>query len=108
MLNQWKPVDYVLSSNETHTVREFVELAFAAAGIEGVWLGDKGTINEVFIHKELKSPLVVVSAKFFRPAEVDLLLGNSNLARHELGWKPKVSFFQLVKKMVENDLQKNT
>ncbi len=108
MLNQWKPIDYILSSNETHTVREFVELAFAAAGIEGVWLGDKGTINEVYVHKELKYPLVVVSAKFFRPAEVELLLGNSNLARHELGWKPKVSFFQLVKKMVENDLQKNT
>ena len=51
MLNQWKPIDYVLSSNETHTVREFVELAFAAAGIEGVWLGDEGTINEIFIHK---------------------------------------------------------
>ena len=108
MLNQWKPIDYVLSSNETHTVREFVELAFAAAGIEGVWLGDEGTINEIFIHKDLKYPLTVVNPKFFRKAEVDILLGNSHLAQHELGWKPKISFFQLVKRMVESDLQKIT
>ena len=108
MLNQWKPIDYVLSSNETHTVREFVELAFAAAGIEGVWLGDEGTINEIFIHKDLKYPLTVVNPKFFRKAEVDILLGNSYLAQHELGWKPKISFFQLVKRMVESDLQKIT
>lgn len=106
MLNQDKPTDYVLSSNETHTVREFVELAFNAANIEGVWFGVRGTINEVFVHKELKVPLVIVNPKFFRPAEVDVLLGDSTKAREELGWQPKTSFSRLVKKMVDNDLNK--
>ena len=105
MLNQEKPKDYVLSSNETHTVREFVELSFAAAGIEGQGLGQKGTIEEVFINKDSRLPMVMIDPKLFRPAEVDLLLGDSTLARSELGWQPKTSFFQLVKKMTNNDLQ---
>lgn len=105
MLNQEKPKDYLLSSNETHTVREFVELSFAAAGIEGQWLGQKGTIEEVFINKDSRLPMVMIDPKLFRPAEVDLLLGDSTLARSELGWQPKTSFFQLVKKMTNNDLQ---
>lgn len=105
MLNQEKPKDYVLSSNETHTVREFVELSFAAAGIEGQWLGQKGTIEEVFINKDSRLPMVMIDPKLFRPAEVDLLLGDSTLARSELGWQPRTSFFQLVKKMTNNDLQ---
>ena len=104
MLNQEKPKDYVLSSNETHTVREFVELSFAAAGIEGQWLGQKGTIEEVFINKDSRLPMVMIDPKLFRPAEVDLLLGDSTVARSELGWQPKTSFFQLVKKMTNNDL----
>lgn len=107
MLNQNKPKDYVLSSGETHTVREFVELSFAAAGIEGQWLGEAGTINEVFIDKNSKKPMVVVDPKFFRPAEVQLLLGDSSPIRSELGWKPKTSFFQLVKKMTLNDLARS-
>lgn len=104
MLNQEKPKDYVLSSDETHTVREFVELSFAAAGIEGQWLGNKGTIEEVFINKDSRLPMVMIDPKFFRPAEVELLLGDSTMARSELGWQPKTSFFQLVKKMTLNDL----
>ena len=96
--------EYVLSSNETHTVKEFVQVAFAAAGIEGVWLGDPGTINEVFIHKQLKCPLVVVNPTFFRPAEVEILLGDSTEARRHIRWIPKTSFSELVKKMVGNDL----
>jgi len=106
MLNQEQPKDYVLSSNETHTVREFVELSFAAAGIEGQWLGKKGTTEEVFINKRSRLPMVMIDPKLFRPAEVDLLLGDSSLARNELGWQPKTSFFQLVKKMTNNDLQR--
>jgi GDPmannose 4,6-dehydratase len=105
MLHQEKPKDYVLSSNETHTVREFVELSFAAAGIEGQWLGKKGTIEEVFINKYSRLPMVMIDPKLFRPAEVDLLLGDSTLARNELSWKPKTSFFQLVKKMTNHDLE---
>lgn len=104
MLNQDKPKDYVLSSDETHTVREFVELSFAAAGIEGQWLGTRGTIEEVFINKDSRLPMVMIDPRFFRPAEVELLLGDSTMARSELGWQPKTSFFQLVKKMTLNDL----
>lgn len=107
MLNQFSypPLDYVLSSNETHTVREFVQLAFAAAGIEGSWFGKEGTIDEAFFHKELKTPLVLVNPKFFRPAEVDLLLGDSSKARSHIKWVPKTSFSELVKKMVDNDIK---
>ncbi len=104
MLNQEKPKDYVLSSDETHTVREFVELSFAAADIEGQWLGNRGTTEEVFINKDSRLPMVMIDPKFFRPAEVELLLGDSTTARSELGWQPKTSFFQLVKKMTLNDL----
>lgn len=107
MLNQDIPKEYVLSSNETHTVKEFVELAFAAAGIEGLWLGDAGTINEVYVHKELKCPLVVVNPTFFRPAEVEILLGDSTEARRNIRWIPKTSFSELVKKMIDNDLRNN-
>lgn len=106
MLNQEKPKDYVLASDEAHTVKEFVELAFAAALIEGYWFGQAGTIDEVFVEKQTKLPLVIVNPKFFRPAEVDILLGDSSQAKKELGWEPKTSFFQLVKKMTDNDLEK--
>ena len=107
MLNQsiYPPYDYVLSSNETHTVREFVQLAFTAAGIEGDWFGLEGTIDEVFIHRQLNVPLVIVNPKFFRPAEVELLLGDSSKARSHLKWSPKTTFFQLVKKMIDADIK---
>jgi GDPmannose 4,6-dehydratase len=104
MLNQETPKDYVLASDETHTVREFVELAFLRAGIKGEWLGQKGTTEETYIHKDSKKILVKINPKFFRPAEVDILLGTSALARKEIGWKPKTSFPDLVKKMVDNDI----
>ena len=94
--------EYVLSSNETHTIREFVELAFQAAGIFGEWIGSG--VNEIFKEKESGKILMVVNEKFYRPAEVDILLGDSSLARKELGWQPKTSFKQLVEKMVKNDL----
>lgn len=103
--------EYVLSSNETHTIKEFVELAFKRAGIEGTWHGN-GTGTEFSIsvvdamkYEPVNSVLVKINSKFYRPAEVDLLLGNSNLARTELSWKPKTSFFELVDKMVKNDLK---
>ncbi len=102
MMNQESPEDYVLSSNETHTVREFVELAFKAASIEGEWIGN-GT-DEVFLQKETNKILVKINPQFYRPAEVDLLWGDSTPARGFLNWQPKTSFSQLVKKMVVNDL----
>ena len=102
MLNQDSPKDYVLSANETHSVREFVELAFKEAFIDGEWSGNG--IEEVFIDKETKRKLVVINPAFYRPAEVDLLWGDSTPARQELGWSPKTSFSKLVEKMVASDL----
>ena len=102
MLNQQQPREYVLSSNETHTIREFVELAFEAAGIQGYWLGSG--INEIFLQKETERVLMVINEKFYRPAEVELLLGDSTKARQELGWKPKTSFKNLIDKMVFWDI----
>jgi GDPmannose 4,6-dehydratase len=110
MLNQEKPKDYVLSSNETHTIREFVNKAFATAGFYGVWHGN-GTGEEFSAanylmeeHQICSSVLVKINPKFYRPAEVELLLGDSNPAREELGWKPKISFDNLVERMVKYDI----
>jgi GDPmannose 4,6-dehydratase len=104
MLNQKIPKEYVLSSNETHTVREFVEKAFACVGIYGKWDGQG--INEKFVlENSSETTLVSINSKFYRPAEVDLLLGDSTLARQELGWTPEISFEKLIEKMVENDLK---
>lgn len=102
MLNQSQPKDYVLSSNETHTIREFVELAFLAAGINGYWEGSG--LEEKFINNQTKNILVSINPQFYRPAEVDLLLGDSTKAHEELGWKPKTSFKELVDKMVKWDI----
>jgi GDPmannose 4,6-dehydratase len=102
MLNQDSPKDYVLSANETHSVREFVELAFKHADIEGDWVGDG--LTERFVDKETGKDLLIINSAFYRPAEVDLLWGDSTPARQELGWTPKTSFENLVKKMVAVDL----
>jgi len=110
MLNQDKPNEYVLSSPETHTIKEFVWYAFKAAGIEGGWHGNgtnaQFSISLIDVEKydPTVSILVKINPKFFRPAEVDLLLGDSTKARNELKWQPKTSFEQLVEKMVKNDL----
>jgi GDPmannose 4,6-dehydratase len=110
MLNQEHPNEYVLSSNEAHTIREFVELAFKEVGVQGFWHGH-GTSEEYSISTEYaiknevnSSVLVKIDPKFFRPAEVELLLGDSSKARRELGWNPKWSFHELVKDMVISDL----
>jgi GDPmannose 4,6-dehydratase len=102
MLNQNEPKDYVLSSNETHTIREFVELAFQAATIEGFWSGEG--IYEKYIEKNTNKTLLIINKNFYRPAEVELLLGDSSKARKELGWKPKTSFKELVDKMIKWDI----
>jgi GDPmannose 4,6-dehydratase len=102
MLNQQEPKEYVLSSNETHSIREFVELAFEAAGIQGSWFGEG--LQEEFRQNETGRVLLVINSKFYRPAEVELLLGDSSKARQELNWSPKSSFEDLVQKMLANDL----
>jgi GDPmannose 4,6-dehydratase len=110
MLNQKQPKDYILSSNETHSIREFIEKAFDCAHIEGYWHGEgieeKYYINDRCVEdKQVESScLVKINPKFYRPAEVDLLLGDSNPARKELEWKPKISFDKLVEKMVRFDI----
>jgi len=103
--------EYVLSSNETHTIKEFVELAFKAAGIDGIWVGEK--LNEMYqLPNHLadfidltKVLLVKVNPNFYRPAEVDILYGDSSIARKELNWSPKTNFKGLVEKMVDNDIK---
>ena len=100
MLNQESPKDYILSSGETHSIRDFIEKAFAVAGINGSWRG-KG-LDEVFETED--QTLVRVNPKFYRPADVDLLLGDSTPIRKELGWKPKISFDKLVESMVNYDI----
>ncbi|MTK06419.1 MAG: GDP-mannose 4,6-dehydratase [Hungatella sp.] len=102
MLQQETPDDYVIATNETRTVREFVEKAFNYADIEIEWNG--AGVNEVGIDKTSGRIVIRVNPKFFRPAEVEVLLGNPAKAEKALGWKREVSFDNLVKRMTENDL----
>tara|TARA_R100001163_G_scaffold18764_1_gene16553 strand:+ start:4160 stop:5194 length:1035 start_codon:yes stop_codon:yes gene_type:complete len=102
MLNQEQPKEYVLSSNETHSIKEFVELSFEAAGIEGRWEGEG--LNEKYVCSLDSDELVVINKDFYRPAEVALLYGDSNPIRKELGWAPEISFKELVSRMVRKDL----
>ena len=104
ILQQEKPDDYVLATNETHTVREFVELAFAEVGIEIEWKGEG--VDEKGYDKNTGKLLVDVNPRYFRPAEVELLWGDSTKAETELGWKRKVSFKELVSMMVREDTKK--
>jgi GDPmannose 4,6-dehydratase len=103
MLNQDEPKEYILSSNETHSIKEFVELSFKAAGIQGEWQGKD--LNEKYISTENKTILMEINKDFYRPAEVELLYGDSTPARTELGWNPKYSFNDLVNRMTENDIR---
>lgn len=104
MLQGDTPDDYVIASGETHSVREFVELAFKLVNIDIKWIG-KG-INERGIDKNTGKEIVAVNSKFFRPAEVDILLGDPSKARKNLGWKLEISFEELVRRMVEADLER--
>ena len=103
ILQQEKPDDFVLATGETHTVREFVEAAFSEVGVKIVWKGS-GVEEKGYCAKTGKL-LVDVNPKYFRPAEVDLLLGDPSKAQRVLGWQRKVSFRELVKIMVEADLK---
>ncbi len=103
LLQNKKPEDYVIASNETRTVREFVQAAFDCAGIALVWEGEG--IHEVGKDRESGRVLVKVNPKFFRPAEVEVLWGNPAKAEKELGWKREVSFEGLVERMVKSDME---
>jgi GDPmannose 4,6-dehydratase len=101
MLQQEIPDDFVLSTNEYHSVREFVEKSFALKGFQIKWRGTG--VNEVGYDEITGRELVFISDKYFRPAEVEELLGDSTKARTELGWVPRCSFEELVKEMVDAD-----
>lgn len=102
MLQQPLPDDYVLATGETHTVREFVELAFREAGVEMIWKGH-GT-EEKGIDEATGRELVCINPRYFRPTEVECLLGDPSKAERKLGWKRKIGFRELVRMMVQADM----
>ncbi|MBL0016929.1 MAG: GDP-mannose 4,6-dehydratase [Bacteroidia bacterium] len=103
MLQQPQPEDYVIATGKCYTVRYFVELAAAYAGFEIVWEGEG--INEKGIDRKTGKTIVVIDPRYFRPAEVDLLIGDASKAARELGWTAKVGIEELVSIMMENDLK---
>ena len=129
MLQQDSPDDFVLATGETHTVKEFVELAFRYAGIEIEWRGDKenekgivksfnadlggnpesmGELYHKLLEKFIKigDTVVYVDRNYYRPTEVDLLIGDASKAKKVLGWEPKIKFEELVKLMITSDIEK--
>jgi GDPmannose 4,6-dehydratase len=104
MLQQDQPGDYVLASGETHSIREFCELAFREIGVDIEWKG-RG-VNEKGVDAKTGKERIIINPDYFRPSEVDILLGNPAKAEKELGWKRQVDFPGLVRLMVEHDLEK--
>jgi len=105
MLNEDKPKDYLLASGETHTVKEFVEKAFEAAEIQTHWHEEDNPIDTKLIHNETGSILLKINKDFYRPAEVELLLGDPSEAQKDLHWEKSVDFSTLVRRMVDNDIK---
>ncbi len=105
MLQVDEPDDYVLATNETHTVREFIEESFKAADMEIEWKGERNTVDEYAIDKATGNTVVKINPRYFRPTEVELLIGNPAKAKEKLGWEPKVKFKDLVQIMMEADLK---
>lgn len=104
MLQQKEPDDYVLATGETHTVREFVEKAAKIAGFDIVWEGEG--VKTKGIDRKTGKIIIEVSPEFYRPAEVEILLGNPEKAKEKLGWEPKTKFEDLVAIMMEADLRR--
>jgi GDPmannose 4,6-dehydratase len=104
MMQQEEPDDYILATGETHSVREFVEEAGRVLGMDIIWEGSG--LDEKGIDKNTGKTIVEIDPVYFRPAEVDLLLGDYTKAKTKLGWEPKIKFNELVKMMVEGDLEK--
>ena len=97
MLQQDEPDDYVIATGEQYSVRDFVNAAAPYFGFNIEWIGEGE--NEIGFDRNTKRDIIKVSKKYFRPAEVDSLLGDSTKARTKLGWKPEISFEQLVEDM---------
>lgn len=104
MLQQKKPKDYILATGKNYTIREFVELAFKEVDIDIIWKGEG--INEVGIDSKTNKNLVEINSKYFRPTEVETLLGDPSLAKKELGWESKFTLEELVREMVQSDYKK--
>ena len=104
MLQQEKPDDFVIATGETQTVRKFVELTAKEVGFEIEWKGNG--VDEVGIDKKSGKEIVRINPRYFRPTEVDLLLGDPTKASKELGWKAKTSLEEMVKIMVDSDMEK--
>lgn len=105
MLQADKPDTYVLATNRTETVRDFVSMAGKAAGFDIMWEGKDE--NEVGVDVATGKAIVKINPKFYRPAEVDLLIGDPAKARAELGWEPRTTLEQLCEMMVEADIRRN-
>jgi GDPmannose 4,6-dehydratase len=103
MLQQEEADDYVIATNETRTVREFVDTAFKHVGMDIEWSGEG--VDEIGTDKATGKVVVKVNPKFFRPAEVELLIGNPEKAEKALGWQREISFAELVERMVKNDME---
>jgi GDPmannose 4,6-dehydratase len=101
MLQHDVPDDYVLSTDETHSVREIIEKSFGMCGFKIKWEGSG--VNEIGYNENTGQAMIFISEKYYRPSEVELLWGDSTKARTVLGWKPKTSFYELIRTMVEND-----
>lgn len=103
MLQQKKPDDYVVATGETHTVREFIEKAFAHLDIKIEWHGKHE--KEIGVNSANGKEIIKIDPRYFRPTEVDVLIGDPTKAKKQLGWVPKVKFEELVKIMVQADLE---
>jgi len=102
MLQQDQPDDFVIATGEQHSVREFVEIAAAELGIDVSWQGEG--VDEQGLDGE-GNVIVRIDPRYFRPTEVDTLLGDPTKAKEKLGWTPKISFRELVTEMVQSDLE---
>ncbi len=102
ILQQDEPEDFVIATGQMHSVREFVEAAFAHVGIDIVWEGEG--VDERGIDKRTGNVRVFIDPQYFRPAEVDLLIGDATKAKEKLGWEPQVDFDELVKEMVQHEI----
>jgi GDPmannose 4,6-dehydratase len=103
MLQKDQPNDYVIATGRGCTVRDFATLAFAVAGVEIEWLGNE--LNEKAVDKHTGRTVIVIDPKYYRPAEVDYLLGDSTKARKELKWEPETDLENLVEMMVLSDIE---
>ncbi|RWX49048.1 GDP-mannose 4,6-dehydratase [Candidatus Electrothrix communis] len=103
MLQQEKPEDYVIATGVQHSVREFVAIAAAELGMSVSWQG-KG-LDEIGIEEKSGKTIVQIDPRYFRPTEVETLLGDPSKAKEQLGWEPKISFAEMVQEMVVEDLK---